>query len=197
MKSLKSAARRGGAISAAALSALALAACSAGQVSQTADKVAAVDGNAAGNKSTGVSVSDVTVLVNNVTGETALKFTASNQDPQHTEHKLQSVSVDGQKVTMNDTKPLGYNCSLVGDSQALLKSLPQDKNNAGCTEYVATSLQNKNYPFGGNLPVEFTFDNGTVKVDATVAAPILPAGQVPRDYTNGSTVAPEQGAEHK
>lgn len=47
MKSLNLAARRGALVTVAAASALALASCSAGQVTQTSSQVAAVDGNQA------------------------------------------------------------------------------------------------------------------------------------------------------
>ena len=78
MQSLKSAARRGAIISVTAVSALALASCSAGQVAQTAEKVAAVDGASASTEDNKVAVRDVTILVE-PNGTAALKFTAVNQ----------------------------------------------------------------------------------------------------------------------
>ena len=63
MQSLKSAARRGAIISVTAVSALALASCSAGHVAQTAEKVAAVDGASASTEDNKVAVRDVTILV--------------------------------------------------------------------------------------------------------------------------------------
>lgn len=183
MKSLKSAVRRGGTISAAALSALALAACSAGQITQTSSQVPAVDGMRAGDQQTGVSVHDVTVLLDDTTGEAALKFTATNQDPSKTEYTLESVEVDGQPVQMDPTGPIAEGCSVVADSAAHLADMPQADDL--CIEYVETSLDNQEWAFGGNLPVSFTFDNldEPIELDVTVTAPNLEAGETPRDYS--------------
>lgn len=182
MKSLKSAARRGGIISAAALSALALASCSAGQVTQTASQVAPVNG-AEGNSEDGtVAVRDVTIVLDEK-GEAALKFTAINQDTSMTEHTLESVDVNGQVVSI-DAEPLSRDCVLVADSADRLEATPQ-ADGIGCIQYTATSLDNENYAVGGNVPVTFTFDSGEIEVWAAVAAPQLPAGSHVRQ------VAPE------
>ena len=178
MKSLKSAARRGGIISAAALSALALASCSAGQVAQTASQVAPVNG-AEGNSEDGtVAVRDVTIVVDEQ-GEAALKFTAINQDTTMTEHTLRSIDVNGNPVSVAAT-PLQRDCVLVGNSAAGLESTPQAEN-IGCIEYTETSLDNDDFAIGGNVPVTFTFDTGEVEVSATIAAPQLEAGTFVRE----------------
>ncbi|MCS5479626.1 hypothetical protein NYP18_08145 [Corynebacterium sp. YIM 101645] len=178
VKSLKSAARRGGIISAAALSALALASCSAGQVTQTASQVAAVNG-AEGNSEDGtVVVRDVTIMVDHE-GEAALKFTAVNQDTTMTEHTLESVEVDGTPVDIESTT-LARDCVLVADSAAGLEATPQAEG-IGCIEYVEASLPNDNFAYAGNVPVVFTFDSGEIAVDATVSAPQLPAGSFDRE----------------
>ncbi|GAB3945788.1 hypothetical protein GCM10028828_16540 [Corynebacterium tapiri] len=186
MKSQKSALRRGGFAVAAALSAVALAACSAGQISQTAQKVSAVDGAHGGDRAQGVSVTDVTVLVDTKTGEAAVDFVATNQDPSGKAYTLQDVSVDGNKVNLGDVKPIEEGCALIGDTDENLKENPTDKG-ADCTHYTATSVKNGNFAYGGNVPVEFKFAElgEPIVVDATVSAPTLPAGQVPRDYTGG------------
>lgn len=177
MKSLKSAARRGGIISAAALSALALASCSAGQVTQTASQVAAVNG-AEGNSEDGtVAVRDVTIVVD-TEGEAALKFTAVNQDMTMTEHTLESVEVNGAPVDIDSTT-LARDCVLVADSAAGLAATPQS-DGIGCIEYTEASLTNDNFAYGGNVPVTFTFDSGEINVNATVAPPQLPAGSFER-----------------
>lgn len=185
MKSLKSVARRGGTISAAALSALALVACSAGQITQTSSQVAAVDGASAGNQATGVTVMDVAVLLDENTGEAALKFTASNQDPEGREYTLESVQVDGQEVEVGATEPIGRDCSLVADSADGLDAIPQHKD--GCIQYAETSLDNESFAYGGSLPVTFTFSNldAPIEVQAPVVAPGVPAGSLDTDYTNG------------
>lgn len=188
MKSLQTAARRGGIVSAAALSALALAACSAGQVTQTSSQVAAVDGAFGGDQALGVSVKDVTVLVDDTTGEASLKFIASNQDPSGEEYTLESVEVDGQPAQLEDVEPLGENCILVADSETHLEQMPQD-DEAGCTQYVTANLDNEDWAFAGNLPVTFTFDNldEPIEVTATVSAPTAEAGQLDREYEEGES----------
>lgn len=76
MQPLKTAARRGAIISVTALSALALASCSAGHITQTSQKVAAVDGSSAATEDGAVAVRDVTIQVEPDSGETSLKFVA-------------------------------------------------------------------------------------------------------------------------
>lgn len=177
MKSLKSAARRGGIVSAAALSALALASCSAGQITQTSSQVAAVNG-AEGNSEDGtVAVRDVTIIVDDA-GEAALKFTAINQDTTMTEHTLESIDVNGNAVEFEGAS-LGRDCVLVGDSAERLEVTPQS-DGIGCIEYTETSLTNDDFAVGGNIPVTFSFDSGDVEVVAAVAAPQLPAGSFVR-----------------
>ncbi|WIM67345.1 hypothetical protein QP027_09585 [Corynebacterium breve] len=169
MKSLKSAARRGGIISAAALSALALASCSAGQITQTADQVAAVDGASASSENGEVAVQDVTIVLDAESGDAALKFTVTNQDVAQKEHTLESVKVDGADVNLGSTEPIKYNCRLVADSKDGIDAMPQSE---GCIQYVETTLDNDDFAYAGNRPVVFTFgDLDDIEVDATVSAP--------------------------
>ena len=124
MQSLKSAARRGAIISVTAVSALALASCSAGQVTQTADKVAAVDGASASTEDNKVAVRDVTILVE-PDGTAALKFTAVNQGYDTDVISLESVKVDGQRVEMDKAQPLHRDQSIIADSQKNLDATTQ------------------------------------------------------------------------
>lgn len=185
MMSLKSAARRGGIASAAALSALALASCSAGQITQTSSQVTAVDGAFADSEDGTIAVRDVTVIVSDE-GEAALKFTAVNQDPSMTEHTLESVEVDGTEVELQNNPPLGMNCSLVGHSEAGMDKVREFDN--GCIEYTVTSLENQDYAIAGTAPVTFTFEHTTVEVLAAISGEQHPAGQVNReDMTDANT----------
>lgn len=182
MKSLNSAARRGAIMTVAALSALALASCSAGQISQTSTQEAAVDGANANSENGEVAVRDVTIHVTEE-GEAGLKFTAINQDTSHTTHTLESVSIDGTEVEMDDPSPLERDCALVADLQEELDKLVEPE--AGCTEHVATSVENPGFAYGGNLPVEFTFDTGSITVDAAISAPLLESGTFNREQGEG------------
>ncbi|SJM69841.1 hypothetical protein FM102_13475 [Corynebacterium glutamicum] len=173
VKSLNLAARRGALVTVAAASALALASCSAGQVTQTSSQVAAVDGNQAGSANDPVLVRDVTVHLT-TDGEAGVKFTAINQDTTHTSHTLESVTVDGEEVELDDAEPIERNCSLVADIQSELDLIEEPE--VGCIQHVATSLDNPGFAYGGVVPVEFVFDTGTITIDATVSAPVLESG---------------------
>ncbi|MDR7330271.1 hypothetical protein CGUA_11465 [Corynebacterium guangdongense] len=185
MKSLTSAARRGGIITVAAVSTLALTACSAGQITQTSSKVVAVDGATAHSENDEVSVLDVTVLLNDQTGDAALKFTATNQDPSLAEHTLESVSVDGQNVQIS-AGPIAHNCTLVADSQENIDAMPDPEGTSSCTQQIATPIENQDFAYGGQVPVEFVFDTGALQVQAPVSAQHVPSGQVERDYGQGT-----------
>ncbi|WP_296149210.1 hypothetical protein [uncultured Corynebacterium sp.] len=174
VKSLKSVARRGGAVSVAAASALLLAACSAGQITQTSSQVAAVNGASAQTEDGSVAVRDVTVLLDE-TGQAALKFTATNQDYDMREHKLQSVEVDGQSVQLGSVDAMPYNTTIVGDSANGLRNMPEA--NMDKIQYVETELDNEDFAYGGNLPVTFTFDSGKIETLATISAPTAKSGE--------------------
>ena len=180
MQSLKSAARCGAIMSVTALSALALASCSAGHVAQTAEKVIAVDGASASSEDGKVAVRDVTIQVEPDTGETSLKFVAVNQGYKVDDVTLESVNVDGQDVPLEGVEPLPRDHALYADSQANLDRLPKDGKDKNIT-YVTTSLENEDYGFGGSRPVTFTFNTGTIEVDATVSASPLQSGDFDRD----------------
>ena len=175
MKSLK----RVAAAAVAGCATLALVGCSAGQITQTSNQVAAVDGASASTEDGSVAVQDVTVVLAE-DGQAALKFTATNQDTAMKDHTLKSVDVDGQNVTISGNSSIAYNCALVADSKDGLERMPQDKND-NCIEYTATTLTNDDFAYGGNVPVTFNFDTGSLDVVATVSAPTLASGQVDRE----------------
>ncbi|WJY98278.1 hypothetical protein [Corynebacterium fournieri] len=174
VKSLK----RAAVVAVAGCATLALAGCSAGQITQTSNQVAAVDGASASTEDGAVAVRDVTVVLAE-DGQAALKFTATNQDTSMKDHALKSVDVNGQKVNITGNSTIAYNCALVADSADGLERMPQD-NNGNCIEYTATALANDDFAYGGNVPVTFNFDTGSLDVVATVSAPTLASGQVDR-----------------
>lgn len=177
MKSQKSALRRGAAVSAAALSALLLASCSAGQITQTSSQVAPVDGATMYTENDELAVQDVTIVLEE-NGDASLKFTASNQDVTHADHTLESITVAGEEVDHDRIDPLQYNCTVVAGSSDFLDSIPQGED--GCVQYVETSVENQDFAYGGTQEVVFNFDTGPLTLNAAVSAPSLPAGQVPR-----------------
>ena len=188
MQSLKSAARRGAIISVTAVSALALASCSAGQITQTADKVAAVDGASASTEDNKVAVRDVTILVE-PNGTAALKFTAVNQGYDTDVISLESVEVDGQRVEMDKAQPLHRDESIIADSQKNLDATTQqDSENV---QYIATSLKNDDFGYAGDRPVTFEFSNGSIDVDATIAATQMQSGEFDRDVESSEGYSSE------
>lgn len=190
MQSLKSAARRGAIISVTAVSALALASCSAGQITQTADKVAAVDGASASTDDNKVAVRDVTILVE-PDGSAALKFSAVNQGYDTDVISLESVEVDGQRVEMDKAQPLHRDQSIIADSQKNLDATTQQDSET--VQYIATSLKNDDFGYAGDRPVTFEFSNGSVDVDATIAATQMQSGEFDRDVESpeGYSEAPK------
>lgn len=174
MKSLKSAARRGAMISVAAASALALASCSAGQITQTSDQVAAVDGSEIDNANGTIALRDVTISLTEQ-GQAGVKFTAINQDNSNKEHVLKSITVDGTKATIDGDTKLASDCSIVGAIKAEMSRLTEPK--SGCITHVITSVENKGLAVGGSKNVVFSFDSGDIALDVTIAAPVLESGQ--------------------
>ena len=197
MQPLKTAARRGAIISVTALSALALASCSAGHITQTSQKVAAVDGSSAATEDGAVAVRDVTIQVEPDSGETSLKFVAVNQGYDVSDVTLESVSVDGQDVAWGSTKPMARDQSIIADSAKNLEELKKDKKNKN-VQYVETSLENEDFGYAGSRPVTFTFNNGTIEVDAAVAASPLKSGEYNRDVesTEGFTTESPEASHH-
>nr|WP_275437264.1 hypothetical protein [Corynebacterium simulans] len=194
---MKTAARRGAIISVTALSALALASCSAGHITQTSQKVAAVDGSSAATEDGAVAVRDVTIQVEPDSGETSLKFVAVNQGYDVSDVTLESVSVDGQDVELGSTKPMARDQSIIADSAKNLEELKKDKKNKN-VQYVETSLENEDFGYAGSRPVTFTFNNGTIEVDAAVAASPLKSGEYNRDVesTEGFTTESPEASHH-
>ncbi|WP_448854518.1 hypothetical protein [Corynebacterium frankenforstense] len=177
VKALKSTARRGGVICATALTALALASCSAGQITQTSSQVAAVDGASADAEDGSVAVRDVTVVLDGA-GNANLKFVAVNQDTSQKDHRLESVEVDGQQAPGFRAATIDYPCSLVSDTEAAHDRNAQAEN-AGCIEYTETELDG-DYAVAGNVDVTFKFDSGDITVTATVSEQHPEAGQFER-----------------
>ncbi|AWB84644.1 hypothetical protein [Corynebacterium liangguodongii] len=168
-----------------AASAVLLASCSAGQITQTSSQVAAVDGASTESESGAVAVHDVTVVLSE-DGQAALKFTAVNQDSSMKPHRLLTAAVDGVSVELTPApREIASKCTVVGDSAAGIKALPQAEGD--CIQYVATSVANKGFAYGGNVPVTFTFDSGKVETDAAISAPTLASGESDRGPAEGGS----------
>lgn len=178
VKSMKSVARRGALISVAAVSTIALAACSAGQITQTSSQVAAVDGTQADTENGTIAVRDVTVHFTDK-GEAGVKFTAINQDNSNARHTLKSITVGGEKAVITGDTTINSDCSLVGDVPSEVAKLTKPKNI--CIEYVSTSIANTGLAAGGNKEVVFSFDSGTITTTATISTPVVESGTQDRE----------------
>ncbi|MBP3088583.1 hypothetical protein EML15_05405 [Corynebacterium sp. sy017] len=182
VKSLKATARRGALISVSIAAGLALASCSAGQITQTSTQVAAVDGSEGNTEDGKIVVRDVTVHLDN-DGNAGLKFAVVNQDPADQAHTLESVSVGGKEVALDGSAIVESNCSLLGDLKSELDKL--QKPGAGvCISHIGTKVDGAEFTPSGNQPVKFTFDNGTIEISATVSEAIPQAGTNAEDVEN-------------
>ena len=165
----KSVLRRSALITVSAASAVALAACGAGQISQTANQHPAVDGamnggeDAAGkgaentNSALGfVNIRDAHILVDPEAGTAGLKFSASNQQrATESVYTLKSVTVEGigevelKKVAETPSftkaakgdKSLPRECQIVAGPKSVIDPLAKTaKDNTGCIGYYTNEL---------------------------------------------------------
>ncbi|WP_295645180.1 hypothetical protein [uncultured Corynebacterium sp.] len=197
MKSQKSTAVRSALAAVAAGSTLALTACGAGHISQTANQVPAVNGvfAQAGKQ---ISLRDVAVVVD-PNNKLSVKFTAGNTEEVGKKVNLQSVKVDGKEATLEGDKTVGPNCSLVADYKEAIQSMKKGGEKGTCNSFVTTSVSGvTSAHIGGQKEVEIKFDSGSAKVNAPVIAYTPKAGTLNRDAeTHVSTDAPKAGSEHK
>ncbi len=176
MKIRKSATRRVLAATA-GCAALALTACSAGQISQTANQVAAVNGT---NGDLGdASVRDVT-LITQEDNSVALKFNASNTGFDGEDITLDGISVQDADIEFDGPKTLSPECTLVADSQDALDSMNPEGVQSGCTEYLATVVDGEEFYSGAARNVTFEFSNGDIEINAPVTAWYADAGDTYR-----------------
>lgn len=183
---LKSVVRRGALATVATASAVALAACGAGQISQTANQVAAVDGarNFTDTQDRGIAVRDAQIVIDPDSGEAALKFSASTEAvATGAYYALESIEVEGAgEVEINEvTSTQGYDdalensgadgenviprdCQLVADYEGAVEQYSENADvNPGCITYVSTSLDGESFvgenasASGENRDVTFTF----------------------------------------
>lgn len=170
---------RSGMVAVLSAAAVALTACSAGQISQTSDQVAAVNGVFAEQKNAVLRDVAVVLAPDNTV---ALKFTLANAETKGSDLVLRSAKIDGKTVagTENFTVPAG--CNLIADSKAAIDAQADGSRNL-CHEYTATSVTGVNKTLiGGRKTVRFSLSNSSSPLE--VVAPVV-------GYT------PEAGALHR
>ncbi len=208
---IKSLSRRGAVVTAAVFSAFALTACGAGQISQTANQVAAVDGaqNPAQSSPSGVAIRDVQIVVDPNTDTAALKFSVSNQERKTgAEYTLLSVNVEGAgevEITPRGESPtfrrdsgadgsltFARECQIVADSaEGLVTQMKGFEGNPSCVAYFETSLPSDTLigvngnASGENRNVTFRFDGPDGQFEetlfVTISANIPEAGKPIRE----------------
>ncbi|MBC2681263.1 hypothetical protein [Corynebacterium anserum] len=178
VKSQKSIAARGALALVAAGSAMALTACGAGQISQTANQVPAVNGTSGAVKN--VTVRDASVVIAK-DGEAYLKFTASNVEDNAASVKLESIKVDGKNVDLNGLSEIKPGGSIVTDTPDLVKEIQRGGTNLK-NEYGSPKLASSEGFFpGGSKDAVFTFDKGKITIPVSIVKEQPKSGDTFRD----------------
>ncbi|KAA0917906.1 hypothetical protein [Dietzia sp. ANT_WB102] len=166
--------------------ALGASACSAGQVSQTANQVAAVDG---GRGSAGdLYVNDLQVVVPENGGEARVGFVASYSGyGLGAGVSLDRVEIDGKPVQIGETRPIERGCSIVVDPREGTKPAPVE---GVCVEQTSATLPSADdLNIGVSVPATIAFSNGDqIQTEAAVVGEVLKAGTYdrPTDYAGES-----------
>ncbi|MGN0097247.1 MAG: hypothetical protein ACI38U_14435 [Corynebacterium sp.] len=176
MKNRKPAARRLLAVTA-GCAALALSACGAGQISQTANQVAAVNGT---NGELGDAVVRDVTLITQEDNSVALKFNASNQGVEGDDITLERISVQDASVDLGESVTISPDCSVVADSESAIKEMNPSNADVGCTQYLDTTVDGENFYSGAARVVTFEFSNGDIEINAPIVAWYTEAGQTNR-----------------
>ena len=92
---------------------------------------------------------------------------------------------------MDKAQPLHRDQSIIADSQKNLDATTQQDSET--VQYIATSLKNDDFGYAGDRPVTFEFSNGSIDVDATIAATQMQSGEFDRDVESaeGYSEAPK------
>lgn len=158
--------------------ALGASACSAGQVSQTANQVAAVDG---GRGEVGdLAVNDLQVVVPENGGQARVGFVASFSGYGLGEPvSLDGVQIDGTPVQLGETQPLERGCSIVVDARENAEPVPAE---GVCVEQTTATLPSADdLSIGTSVPATVSFSNGDrIETEAAVVGEILEAGEYTR-----------------
>ena len=159
--------------------ALGASACSGGQVSQTANQVAAVDG---GRGEAGeLTVNDLQVIVPEDGGEVRVGFAASYtgygfDDPV----SIDSVEIDGVPAQLGETQPMERGCTIVFDAREGVEPVPPQADIC-LQNAVATLPSSEELKIGTSAPATVSFSNGDrIETEAAVMASILEAGEFTR-----------------
>lgn len=150
--------------------AVGLSACGAGQISQTAGQVAAVDG---GQGSAGeLYVNDLVVVLPEM-GEARLGFVASFTGTGMGESiSLDRVEIDGIEAQIGETQPLGRGCSVIVSAAEDAEPVPAGDDL--CVERTTATLPDADdLEIGTSVPATVSFSNGDqIEMPAAVIAEV-------------------------
>jgi hypothetical protein len=196
VKHLKSPAARGALALVAGSAALTLTACGAGQISQTANQVPAVNGT---NGEIGDAVVRDVSLIIQEDNSVALKFNASNQAIQDNPVTLSDVTVEDADFNLGGSRTIDGRCNLVADSEQGLQDMRADDaekalGEGSCTEYLTTTVEGEDFFPGASRTVTFSFDEGDIEINAPIVSYYAEAGSLHRDQ-DGITKAGDEIAD--
>ncbi|EYT62383.1 hypothetical protein H483_0110955 [Dietzia sp. UCD-THP] len=158
--------------------AVGLSACGAGQVSQTANQVAAVDG---GQGSAGeLHVNDLVVVLPEE-GEARLGFAASFTGTGMGESiSLDRIEIDGTQADLGETQPLERGCSLIVSPAADVEPVPP-RDDLCVERSTATLPDSDDLRIGTSVPATVSFSNGDqIEMAAAVIAEVPPSDEYTR-----------------
>lgn len=159
--------------------ALGASACGSGQVSQTANQMAAVDG---GRGAVGeLTINDLQVIVPDEGDQARVGFAVSYtgygfEDP----ISIDSAVIDGVPVQLGATQPMERGCTIVFDATA--DATPTPPQDDICIEHAVATLPGaEDLHVGTSLPATVSFSNGDqIELDAAIMAEILEIGEYTR-----------------
>jgi hypothetical protein len=156
---------------------LGVSACGAGQISQTAGQVAAVDG---GQGSVGELYVNDLVVVQPESGEARLGFAASfTGSGPGDEISLDRVEIDGIEAQIGETQPLQRGCSLIVSADP--EATPSPATDDLCVERTTATLPGADdLNVGTSVPATVSFSNGD-QID--MAAAVISEVPASDEYT--------------
>lgn len=174
----------------AAVAALGLSACGAGQLTQTSSQPPAVDGGNAWSQN--FSVHDLRVVLpedgdGGDSGDAEVGFGATYRGPLLSGSEgvqITSLTIDGKTAEFSDNKTVTRNCGLIAaveDSAADMSTSMPESPADPCLQYVSVTIPASGFQLGQSYPATMEFSNGeSLKVFAATIRPPVETGEFTR-----------------
>ena len=179
MTSLNTGLRRTALVVLAAGTALGMTACSAGQISQTANQVAAVDGGR--GEAGDLTLNDLQVVISEDGGQARVGGVISYAGyGLGDEVSVDTIEIDGQPAQLGALKPLERGCSIEFDATEDAEAGPEIE--GLCLEHATATVPNADdLNIGVSVPATVSFSNGDqIETEAAVVAELLEIGEFSR-----------------